>query len=398
MSIFLCAKYKFTALFFLALQLVYTGCEEVVSMLQAQLDDGRMILLAAYRKEQIQFFRQAHFFCPACRKPVKIRAGKKVIPHFAHVHIQDCEMDGKGEGLYHLRGKLQLYQWLKNQGYTVNVEERIPNAQRRPDLLVHAKDGKKIAIEYQCASISDDELISRNEVYQQRGIKAVWILGGNRLKRTSTYLLHLPKKEQRFLMKLNQNLPLQMLYYCADTQAFCNVQHILLTGKKQTVGQFYFRSLKQTRFPQLFHPLPKHQQAIELAWKQLQSRTVAKPLTYAPRSVKKWIMQTYEKGYLLQDIPVSVLQPVEAQYSLSVPPFIWQTDLWLNQLHPATVGENITIAQLLYTCRKWATAIKPFAVHTNKHPVETYMEKLCQIGLFEQNKDGSYVKKKASPF
>ncbi|SNZ14289.1 Competence protein CoiA-like family, contains a predicted nuclease domain [Terribacillus aidingensis] len=367
-------------------------------MLQAQLEDGRMIMLAAYRKEQIQCFRHAHFFCPVCRRPVKIRAGKKIIPHFAHVHIQDCEMERKGEGFYHLRGKLQLYHWLKMQGYTVNVEERIANAHRRPDLLVHAKDGKKIAIEYQCASISDDELMSRNEVYQQRGIKAVWILGGNRLKRTSTYLLHLPKREQRFLMKQKPNLPLQMLYYCADAQAFCNVQHILLTGKKQTVGQFYYRSLQQTKFPQLFQPLPKYQQAIDLAWERLQSRTTAKPLTYAPRSVKQWIMQIYEKGYFLQDIPVSILLPVEAQYSLSVPPFIWQTDLWLNQLHPAVVGENITLAQLLYTCRRWETAIKPFAVHTTKHPVETYMEKLCQAGLFEQNQDGSYLKKKASPF
>lgn len=365
-------------------------------MLQAQLEDGSLILLAAHQKEQIHNFRKKRFFCPACRKSVIIRAGKKIIPHFAHEQIHDCELDKTGESLYHMRGKLQLFHWLKKQGYAVRLEECVKDSARRPDLLLHTPRGRELAIEYQCASISDEELMRRNEAYERFGIVPIWILGGNRLKRTSTYMFDLPKREQRFLMQHKQNMPLQLLYYCSDTETLCNVQHILLTGKKQTVGQFFFRPLQSLRFPQIFQPLPKNLSEINQAWHSVQARAIEKPLTYAPVAMKRWVMRLYDNGLLLQDIPLSILQPVKTQYQMSVPPYIWQTDMWLEILNHLSVTENISLKRLMYASRKWEVATaKPFAISSNKHPVELYMQCLCQHGWFEQIDSDTFVKKKA---
>src|SRR5699024_12746617 len=38
----------------------------------------------------------------------------KVIPHFAHQQSLNCSKNG-GESLYHMKGKLQIYQWLRSQ-------------------------------------------------------------------------------------------------------------------------------------------------------------------------------------------------------------------------------------------------------------------------------------------
>ncbi|MEC0281217.1 competence protein CoiA [Terribacillus saccharophilus] len=363
-------------------------------MLQAQLEDGRLILLASHQKEQIHNFRKQRFFCPACRKSVIIRAGKKIIPHFAHEQIHDCELNKTGESLYHMRGKLQLFHWLKKQGYAVRLEERVKDSARRPDLLLHTSNGRELAIEYQCASISDEELMRRNEAYERNGIVPIWILGGNRLKRTSTYMFDLPKREQRFLMQHKQNMPLQLLYYCSDTETLCNVQHILLTGKKQTVGQLFFRPLQSLCFPQIFQPLPKNLSEINQAWHSIQARAIAKPLTYAPVAMKRWLMRLYDNGLLLQDIPLSILEPVETQYQMSVPPYVWQTDMWLEVLNHLSVTESISLKRLMYTCRKWEVATKPFAISSNKHPVQSYMQRLCQHGWFDQIDSDTFVKKK----
>lgn len=363
-------------------------------MLQAQLEDGGLILLAAHRKEQINDLRKQRFRCPACKKSVIIRAGKKIIPHFAHEQIHNCEMNRTGESLYHMRGKLQLYQWLKKQGYQVRLEERVKDSTRRPDLLLRTAGGKDLAIEYQCAPISDEELLRRNEAYEHNGIVPIWILGGNRLRRTSTYMLNLPRRDQRFLMQYKQNMPLQLLYYCSDRETFCNVQHILLTGKKQTVGQFFFRPLPRLLFPQLFQTLPHNLQETNEAWQSIQARAIAKPLTFAPAHVKHWVMKLYEAGLLLHDIPLSILQPVETQYNMSVPPYIWQTELWLEQLENLSLRESVSLDRLVYVCKRWEIDMKPFAIRTNKHPVELYMQHLSQQGWFDQVDSDTFLKKK----
>lgn len=365
-------------------------------MLQAQLEDGRLILLAAHRKEQIHDFRKQRFLCPVCRKSVVIRAGKKLIPHFAHEQIHDCELNRTGESLYHMRGKLQLFLWLKKQGYAVKLEQSLKDSARRPDLLLRTAGGKELAIEYQCAPISDEKLLRRNETYERNGIVPLWILGGNRLNRTSTYMLDLPKRDQRFLMKYKQEMPLQLLYYCSDSESFCNVQHILLTGKKQTVGQFFFRPLQQVLFPELFQALPQNPQQTNQAWQSIQSSAIKKPLTFAPPAIKRWAMRLYETGFLLHDIPLSILQPVEAQYQMSVPPYIWQTDLWLGQLNQLPVMGSVSLNRLKYVCRKWEVTAKPFAIPSNKHPVESYMHSLCQQGWFDQIDFDTFVKKRTS--
>src|SRR5699024_4341246 len=146
---------------------------------------------------------------------VIIRAGPQTIPHFFHYQKSECPSVEGGEGAYHEKGKLLLYHWLKKQHTNVFLEKHLPQINQQPDLLLLTKNkkntikyqntyvflekhlpqikqrpdlllltkNKKIAIEYQCVRIPIKLLLKRNKGYQQLGIKPIWILGANQMKR-----------------------------------------------------------------------------------------------------------------------------------------------------------------------------------------------------------------------
>src|SRR5690625_4670985 len=100
-------------------------------MLQARTSNHAFITLAHLTTAEIEEHReQNRFYCPICQEPVMIKAGIKVIPHFAHYAKTDCPSYRGGEGPYHERGKLLLYEWLKAQNIHVELEVYLKDIQR----------------------------------------------------------------------------------------------------------------------------------------------------------------------------------------------------------------------------------------------------------------------------
>lgn len=89
-----------------------------------------------------------------------------------------------------MHGKKQLYKWLRSQGFHVKIEHYLPGIRQRPDLFIEMKE-RQIAIEYQCASLSTEQLLKRTSSYWKAGIQIIWILGGNQMKKHSAYWISL---------------------------------------------------------------------------------------------------------------------------------------------------------------------------------------------------------------
>src|SRR5271157_3468851 len=115
--------------------------------------------------------RNASYRCrnPNCTMPnLILKKGPHRIAHFAHRANCDCEKNGEQETDAHLQIKSWLDSFLNDS--TVEVEcNRFPGV--RPDLLWNLK----YAIEVQHSSISTEEFVRRNEIYQANGIIPVWI-------------------------------------------------------------------------------------------------------------------------------------------------------------------------------------------------------------------------------
>lgn len=129
--------------------------------------------------------------CPGCRGVVHVRGGpsKRMQLHFAHQR-GECAWSTEGESVRHMRGKLVLAQWLRVQFplATVSLEERLPGPNRIADVFMVQAEGRRQAIEFQCAPLDLEEWQMRHAAYREAGIVDTWIVGINRLEKQEAFL------------------------------------------------------------------------------------------------------------------------------------------------------------------------------------------------------------------
>lgn len=116
--------------------------------------------------------------CPVCGKPYEYCHGDVKTPYFRHKDKTKCEyLYSEPETEEHIKGKQDLYEWIKKQLGVTNVvlEAWLPETKQRPDIMFDF-NGKKCVIEYQCSPISS-EYYERHNLYKAAGIYDVWICG-----------------------------------------------------------------------------------------------------------------------------------------------------------------------------------------------------------------------------
>ena len=93
-------------------------------MLTAIKKDGTPFsLLPRVPKEKLRRIREdQEFQCPECKEKVMMKIGTQRMEHFAHQKGSLCVESYERESEYHLAGKLQLFQWLKNQKLCPELE------------------------------------------------------------------------------------------------------------------------------------------------------------------------------------------------------------------------------------------------------------------------------------
>lgn len=142
--------------------------------------------------EQLQrWSHEQQLRCPNCRGTVHVRGGpsKRMQLHFAHQRGA-CAWSTEGESVRHMRGKLILAQWLRVcfPQATISLEERLPGPNRIADVFLRHADGRRQAIEFQCAPLELAEWQMRHAAYREAGIIDTWIVGSNRLEKQEAFI------------------------------------------------------------------------------------------------------------------------------------------------------------------------------------------------------------------
>ena len=89
-------------------------------MLSALDENGRLVsLLDGIPANQ-------NFVCPACRSAVRLKNGKVMRPHFAHVSLDKCDFYSENESSEHLQLKAALYHAVSRTEQVV-VEKVLPD-------------------------------------------------------------------------------------------------------------------------------------------------------------------------------------------------------------------------------------------------------------------------------
>ncbi len=161
-------------------------------MLVAYGPDNQPIIAEETSLEQLHHWsHERTLYCPNCRGFVHVRGGpdKRTQLHFAH-QKGECAWSTESESVRHMSGKLLLSQWLHTQfpHASISLEERLPEPNRIADIFVLHPDGRRWAIEFQCAPLDIDEWRHRHTAYRKAGIIDTWIIGNNRREKQEAFL------------------------------------------------------------------------------------------------------------------------------------------------------------------------------------------------------------------
>ncbi len=161
-------------------------------MLVAYGPDGRPVVAEETPLAQLQHWSREHaLYCPNCRGNVHVRGGpdKQMQLHFAHQR-GECAWSTESESVRHAQGKVVLSQWLQEQfpQADVRLEERLPEPNRIADIFVAHKDGRRWAVEFQCAPLDISEWTHRHTAYRKAGIVDIWIIGVNRREKQEAFI------------------------------------------------------------------------------------------------------------------------------------------------------------------------------------------------------------------
>lgn len=120
-----------------------------------------------------QAIKQHDYYCIECHEKVRVRRGLQRQPHFYHIKPNYiCRMHGKGAV------HLMLQQFIQTRFFpSAYLEYRFPEINRIADLVFLPK---KLVFEIQCASITPEEIMGRNNDYSSIGYQVIWILHDQR--------------------------------------------------------------------------------------------------------------------------------------------------------------------------------------------------------------------------
>ncbi|MGP4041163.1 competence protein CoiA [Gracilibacillus sp. D59] len=354
-------------------------------MLQAVNQKGELVPIWKMNRDEIKQKRKQQFFCPACKEPLMIKAGLKNTPHFAHYSKSNCALSG--EGSYHENGKKDIYLWLSDQGYQVQLEHYFPDIKQRADVFLEMKK-KRIAIEYQCAAITIQEICRRTEGYRSIGVIPIWILGANKLQRKGTQSLRIPSNDQTFLHQFYPSLPLSIFYYCSNTKRFIIYQDLIFLSKTNTFGAIHISSLSSLLWQDLFQPRYRNKALFRKYWQQHKQKWRNKPSSPYQRQENEWRQWLYLHQLNVQTLPSFIYLPITTQFQLKTPPWIWQSRLYIDLI---LKKEYFTTDQAIHLLRDHyhSSDCFPLVLPTND-PVGEYLRILVRIGILKDVSETKY--------
>lgn len=142
-------------------------------MFIAEKEQGDLINLMLYTKDEIAELPAQEWRCRSCKQRLMLKNGPLKVAHFAHHQNSQCQCFSEGETAEHLSGKQLLANWCEKYQLKYELEAYLPELRQRPDVLVN----DKIALEFQCSSLPLERLVERTENYQRHGYQVIWLLG-----------------------------------------------------------------------------------------------------------------------------------------------------------------------------------------------------------------------------
>ena len=301
-------------------------------MLIALTEQSQRFISYEYTRLALQQHRQQEkFHCPQCHQPVRLKIGTINIPHFAHVANQACDrLFAEGESALHLTGKIQLFEWFKKLGHTVELEPYLPKLAQRPDILLKKQD-QLIAVEYQCSSISYEKWRARTDGYEKEWIEALWLFQTPPKKNAAPGIqkISISPLMQQVITHPQQGLP-YLVTFDANTSQFIYWSNLLHLQGHTFITKVQCLPIEKQRYP-FYEPKPLSKVDFKRYWhlyKKTGEQYMYQRLLRSKIGVQDpFLRSCYEMGFSLERMPLYVGLPVKNAEAIPCFSIEWQTML-----------------------------------------------------------------------
>lgn len=338
------------------------------------------------KERLVQLKKETTFICPICQTEVQLKVGETRIPHFAH--LKSCPVQGEKESLYHMDGKLQLFNYLKQNDLSLQLEKYFPSIKQRTDLYIESATNR-YCLEYQCAKISEEEMTIRTRGYQSIDLYPLWILGGLRLKRVKTFEYRFNNFIWRFLQTNTNDHP-YLIAFCSKLKTFILLHSIVPFSKQMVFAETTLIRPEHLPFHQLVNPSSQkwNVQSFHKQWFIKRDRFREIPKVHLTKQEKMLQALLYEKfGISLSQIPAEAFIPLKNGWKLKDAVYVWQT-LVLYCLSFIAKGESFHLQRVLWLVRQCGGLSCRLAERDEKFTVQTvvqsYLNKLADYGYLEK--------------
>ncbi|MFG6496385.1 competence protein CoiA family protein [Fictibacillus sp. UD] len=279
------------------------------------------------KEEWVAKNKEGKLLCPVCQCIVIPKCGTKKTWHFAHRSYEECAGFHEAETNYHMLGKKGLYKWLIESSEEPIVEFFLRDIAQRPDLFLPKHNH---AIEFQCATMSQDQLHRRIQGYQSLNIQSDWIFGLKRLTYKGNYL-YLIQSTDLSAAKKDKDGHLYLNYYCPLQNQFLLLRNILpLSQRKSAAVSYRFSSKTFKHFHWLSNPFNEDEhfpyKDLWLKQKTTWRMTAFKNTSPSVMYMKKVL---YFNNRSLTLFPSVAGVPSSGYYHFEASPYLWQTYLLL---------------------------------------------------------------------
>lgn len=345
-----------------------------------------MISLLGKTRDQVAMIKKGPFYCPICRQMVQVKAGTINIPHFSHLSLEQCPSEWERESWDHLTGKLQLQDIFLKLNWNVDLEFYLNEISQKPDLLIE-KDMHRMAIEYQCSSLSLERLHQRIEGYRKFGIEQRWIFGPQQLTLLKASQARLSEVAFSCLQRANH----QFYGWALDVnrQTLIHIHHFLPFSPRKVFCLHTPYSLQNVNPVNPKNSLPKILQDWEkerLKW------------SVFPNISKDKRDQAYNRFLYLENTHRSLLPPFIGipQFSLpfiKTPAVVWQGYVFFDLFRLIQKQTKVSIQQLLQLIKKRVntgeimTRTFMFIPSSFEIPIQDYVKFLIQIHVFHKKEN-----------
>ncbi|WP_416807943.1 competence protein CoiA [Bacillus thuringiensis] len=364
----------------------------MITIFIAKRENGEKIHLLYNCNEELlrRMRQQERFFCVACGKEVQMKLGKQKSWHFAHKKVDSCLAFYEAESMYHRHGKELLYRWFERQNFHVDIEHYLPQIQQRPDIFIE-RAGRKIAIEYQCANLSIEQLYKRTYSYWRAGIQVIWIIGGNQLKKQSAYWMKFSSLMAFSLQSYPQPF---LIFFCSKQKSFMKCAFLTSFSTSVSFSHTIYLPTETTTFELLFSPVPFQKEILDREWKQRKDYFRKNALPIWNYNYKSLLRLLYQFKCTPASFPSEIGVPLPSGFAFQTNPFIWQAFLYMKCIGELAVGECITLQYVCSYVKKYTKRrmLPYFSKHIWKVAVTEYMTFLCYTGVLRKVETYKYRK------